>query len=291
MSDKTYNELVLEVQALCEKIKDDPQARYDVREAFYERYGYVEQDGKNYGRSELAFLEWEIKRGVLNPMDDSTQPGSRWWRNVNLNFIFMSELAGAMKNNDVVNPDAPMPTLKWLDYINDPTPETWYIAHNSSILDGFKRYEGCTTLENKVEVVFINITLYRLLFAQAMVEEVTIFPQIAEEIADPRGIGVTLLTHLPDFYPPHYPLTPQDLSIIQGRDDTVQDKMVWALDTIILANLKPLYQAAAVWDDSPFVMDFITTKKIPIVGISFSEPTYGKDAKPVCSDVIGVLPS
>jgi|OM-RGC.v1.007820083 hypothetical protein len=288
VSNKTYDELVQEVRALTESIANFPEKRLQVRQAFYEKYGYCVQDGHSYGRSEIAFLKWEIKRGVLNPLDDKEQPGSVWWRNTNLNFIFMSELAGAMKENNVTNPDAPMPVLNWLNFINNPTPETWYIAHNSTILDGFKRYEGCVALENNIEKKFLNITLYRLMFAQAMVEEVTIFPELAEFIADPRGIGVKLLTSLPDFYPPHYPLTEGDLKIILGKEGGWQDDMVFILDNIILLNLGKLYNAASKWNESPFLMDYVKTKEF--LGVKRYRPIYGKrDGMPdQCSNIIGV---
>ena len=288
MSSKTYDQLVKQVQVLTERIANNPLARLEVRQAFYERYGYVEQDGHNYGRSELAFLKWEIKRGVLNPLDDDTQPGSAWWRNVNLHFIFLSELAGAMKENDVTHPDAPMPTLKWLEFINNPTPENWYTAHNATILDGFKRYEGCALLENKYEIKFLNITLYRLLFAQAMVEETTLFPDLIEEFADPRSVGVKLITSLPDFYPPRYPLTEEDLKIVLGKEGGWQDDMVFILDTLIKSRLHKLYEAAAKWNDSPFATDFIKPRKF--FNLNIPKAVYAKrqDMPNECLHKIGI---
>ena len=290
MTDKTYDELVQETLDKCNAIADYPEQRLQIREAFYKKFGYVEQDGHNYGRSEIAFLEWEIKRGVLNPLDDTTQPGSSWWRNVNLHFIFLSELAGAMKENNVTNPDAPMPTLKWLDYINNPTPETWYKAHNSTILDGFQRYQGCAHSENKVEKIFLNITLYRLLFAQAMVEKVTIFPEIAEKVADPRGLGVTLLTKLPDFYPTNYPLNPEDLCVIEGVTGTIEDDLVFILDGYIRLHLAKLYKAAEEWNDSPFLDKYIQT--VDVFGLTVSRPIYARQLFPPtkCDQTIGIAP-
>ncbi|KTT59154.1 hypothetical protein NS383_24295, partial [Pseudomonas oryzihabitans] len=85
----TYEEAVAATRALCEAIRNDPCKRRRVRESFYERFGDADNDGLSYGDSELAFLDWEIRAGVLDP-----ETGSPWWRNVNLNFIYLSELAG-----------------------------------------------------------------------------------------------------------------------------------------------------------------------------------------------------
>ena len=287
----TYAQLVKQVTELCQEIKNKPEARYATRKAFYTLYGLVENGGAAYGRSELAFLEWEVNRGVLNPLDDPQQAGSEWWRNTNLNFIFYSELAGAMFAHKITHPDAPLCVHKWLDFLNEPSAQSWFIAHNSSILDGFNKYEGCTRLENKIEVEFINITLYRLLFAQAMVEGATLFPEIAEKIADPRSFGVELLVSLPDFYPDHYPLTPADIPIINGWVDTPEDHAVFLLDHIILANIHNLYIEAAKWNESPFTVDFLTKYTIPLTKIHVYKPTYGKNNQQPCLAEIGVTES
>src|SRR5260370_871233 len=71
---------------------DDPEARYGLRVRFYEKYGEAIDDGAGYGNSELAFMRWEIDRGVLEPLD-APRPGSRWWRNVNASLLFDAELA------------------------------------------------------------------------------------------------------------------------------------------------------------------------------------------------------
>ena len=60
---------------LVESVRDDPEGRYQLRVAFYKKYGFAKDSGAGYGTSELAFLRWEIERGVLNPVA-AAQPGS-----------------------------------------------------------------------------------------------------------------------------------------------------------------------------------------------------------------------
>ncbi|KTT41016.1 hypothetical protein SB5_04480 [Pseudomonas oryzihabitans] len=248
----TYEEAVAATRALCEAIRNDPGKRRRVRESFYERFGDADNDGLSYGDSELAFLDWEIRAGVLDP-----ETGSPWWRNVNLNFIYLSELAGCLAQHDIPGDQAPFPTRCWLDFIAEPTPSHWYRAHNSSILDGFHRYEDDARLENEVGQEFLNITLYRLMFAQALVEDATIFGEIGAWLADPRGFSVTLLVHLADFYPPHYPLTEADRPIIEGKGKGLEETAVRLMDGLIRHFLRKLYQAAADWNQAPELLNYL----------------------------------
>lgn len=253
----SYQELVIEAQALCALIADNPQARLATRQAFYQRYGFSSQDGFSYGDSELAFLKWEIRRGVLNPMS-ANPAGSHWWRNVNLDFIFHSELAGLMDQQDVSpTAETPAATLAWLNFLAHPTPTNWYRAHNTTILAGFEAKQAYMADEIALEREFINITLYRLLFAQALVEDATIFGNIGKWIADPRGFAVDFIVHLTNFYPNHYPLTEADRPLIEGTGHSIQALEVKILDRdIILPHLSKLYQAAAQWNNSPFLLTY-----------------------------------
>ena len=54
-------------------VSNDPIGRYKLCYRFYQRYGYpVIRGEEGLGNSELAFLKWEIRRGVLNPLQCST---------------------------------------------------------------------------------------------------------------------------------------------------------------------------------------------------------------------------
>ena len=101
----------------------------------YSKYGFIQKPEYGYGRSELDFLEWEIKRGVLNSMD-ADQPGSPWWRKVNTLFCYYSELAGKIHEAGLTG-TFENPVQKWLDYFANPDGKTWYAAHNSSISQGY----------------------------------------------------------------------------------------------------------------------------------------------------------
>ena len=287
---KTYAQLEIAVAALCKSIENYPQKRLEVRQDFYKKHGTSTiLDPYNYGDSEIAFLKWEIKRGVFNPLDDQKQAGSPWWRNVNLRFIYFSELAGRVFDEKIIQKDLPIPVQAWLNYLNDQTGENWYKAHNTTILEAFNYYLDDARKENDVEQTFLNIILYRLLFAQAMVEDVTIFGDLGSVLADPRGFSVKLITSLPDFYPTHYPLTEADRPIIEGDELTAKDvfyeiikdwkekpnvieliKDIFQLEDfgvkildnwIIKPHIKKMYAAAATYDQAPFLPSYLENQE------------------------------
>ena len=55
-------------------IRDDPAARLAMAAAFYNGHGGPEF---RYERAPLAFMRWEVRRGVLSPV---AAGGSAWWR-------------------------------------------------------------------------------------------------------------------------------------------------------------------------------------------------------------------
>ena len=62
-------------------IRDDPAQRMNLAASFYD-----DRPGRppiqSYRRAELAFMHWQVSRGVLAP-PGAERPGSQWWRSVN----------------------------------------------------------------------------------------------------------------------------------------------------------------------------------------------------------------
>lgn len=251
----TLQQLETHAREIVQAVADDPQARLELREAFYLRYGHAtkligekmldpEEYKYGYGRSELDFMRWEMRRGVLNPMR-GPRPGSAWWRNVNLEFLYLSELAALVYEAGIGGPELPTPVEFWLRYFREPSEITWYHAHNASIVSGYLNQTATAELERRGEQIFMNVVLYRLLYAQALAEGVAL-SELGEIFADPRLPSVALLVHIPDFYPIHYPLTRADVRHIMHRGHSIEEVVVSLFDDIlIISHLKQLYEHAA----------------------------------------------
>jgi hypothetical protein len=222
-----------------------PWARYALREAFYRKYGDGDDEADfGYGNSELAFLRWEIARGVLAPLD-APRPGSSWWRNVNFEILYDAELAALIHETGA--DFAPPPgARRWLDYIRAPSERSWYVAHNGSIVTGYLKQVAAARAEQDGEQAFMNVVLYRVLYAEAMVAGATWLGLLGELIADPELPAVDLIVDVHKFYPQHYPLTRDDVRAIKGRGDGILDLAVRLFDeALILPVANRIYHHAA----------------------------------------------
>jgi len=219
---------------------DDPEARYALRERFYDKYGFG-----GYGNSELAFLRWEIERGVLAPLD-AHRPGSTWWRAVNASLLYDAELAALIyESGEPIA--APTNSRRWLDYIMGPGEKSWYLAHNGSVAAGYLAQVAAARAEADGEQRFMNIVLYRVLYAEAMVSGASFLGALGQLIANPILPAVNLIVDVKDFYPRHYPLTKEDVRNMLGRGDSILDLAVRIFDDGIIRHeaAKVYHHAAA----------------------------------------------
>lgn len=261
MAYKNLQELEADVWEYVETLRDSPPARRRSRDAFYKRFGQEDHAEKyGYGDSEIAFLGWE-ERCVLRP-PYADPPGSAWWSNVNLWFIYLSELGGKAYETGFPASQLPAPAAFWVTFIQKPDPTNWYRAHNSSIIDGYLKYPHLAEKENMPEMIFMNMVLYRLLFAQSIVEGQFIFPNLGKILGDPRGTAVRFITHLDPYYPSHYPMTREEVGEVLGKAHNLQELGVKFLDDVLVEpELTHLYYRAAWWNKQTGLNAFIVDHK------------------------------
>lgn len=249
MGAPTLGELEAKARAIVDGVRDDPDGRLALRERFYARHPGIEgSKGPGLGRSELDFTRWEIERGVLARPE---QGGSPWWRAVNGRLLFHAELASLLCDE---LPDAQVGSVAvraWQTYIREPSPKTWYRAHDASIVTGFLDAVELAHAEPWSERVFVNIVLYRLLYAQGLVEGEEL-GRLGEILADPALPSVEMLLEIPAFYPRHYPLSKEDVRNILQHGHGIGDDLVKVLDDLfIIPELVPLYRHASGWIGIP----------------------------------------
>lgn len=222
-----------------DSIEDDPDGRYARRAAFYQRVG------GRWGDAELAFLRWEIRRGVLAP-----DAGSAWWKAVQSDLAEASEEA-ERRWRDGRSPTTTTPVDQWLRFLADPTGPSWYRAHNATVVDGYLRHEELARRERWGEQRFLEIVLYRVLYAASLVDGdapgcLPVPRWITRRAADPRTESVDVMVHLPDFYPRNYPLTPSDLRNVLHRGFGIEADLERLLDEgLVLPHTQRLFSDAA----------------------------------------------
>jgi hypothetical protein len=111
-------------------------------------------------------MRWQIRCGVLSPLD-TDQPGSPWWRAVNEGLLRDTVEADLLFNGAPGTPTTAGVGL-WLTFLADPTPRTWYRAHNASIVDGYLRHRDLVAEEGPLERFFMDVALLRVLYAQCL---------------------------------------------------------------------------------------------------------------------------
>lgn len=247
----------LEARALAQvtAVADDPQGRYDLRVSWYDQFGFGRraEDPDGYGASELAFLRWELERGVLVPV---AQGGSAWWRACQTALSYNAIVAGLVETEGCDDP-LPLTIQRWLDYIREPGSRRWYLAHNTSIITAYQQQTIAAHEENPPEQAFLNEVLYRLLYAQALVEG-DAFGIVGEVAADPRLFAVDFITHLVALYPRHYPLQHRDVEYVRHVARGPEAELADILDLdLILPNIEKLYAWAEALNGTPGLVSML----------------------------------
>jgi hypothetical protein len=248
----TSSTLLQDAMAAVAAVRDDPDGRFATRHRFYQQFGFGQHGHVGYGESELAFLRWEIARGVLNPIS-AAKPGSPWWAAVNEALLLDCEIAVRACECAVVDGPISPGATAWMKYIHNPSSRSWYTAHNTSIVSGYLAHMDLAPAESPAEQLFMNVVLYRLLYAHAMVEGAHIaWGRLGAFLANPKLPAVNTLMELPDFYPRHYPLTPEDIRHVIHRGHSIVDLAAHVLDeALCIPHLDELYRSAAGWLGTP----------------------------------------
>ena len=158
-------------------------------------------------RAALAFMGWQLRRGLLNPLDDET-PGSRWWRAVNERLLRDTAESRAHVLG-FGGPKSSPTVVAAVEFAQQPSARKWYRAHNAIVVAAYLDNRALAESETHAERFFLNLILVRVLFAHALVSA----PRLAlgwlwpvgPLLGDPRltitGIFVSLSRVLPDTYP------------------------------------------------------------------------------------------
>jgi hypothetical protein len=126
-----------------------------------------------------------------------------------------------------------------------PSPRTWYLAHNVTIVRAYLDHRDLAERENRVERFFINLALVRVLYAHALVAAPRLalawLAPIARWLGDPRVDITGMFLSVSRVLPLRYPL--------QGElDDYIADEHTLGrlLDVgVIVPRLTELYRWSA----------------------------------------------
>ncbi len=195
-------------EAQVARVANDPAGRLGL---FHELYAPA--DGRSraphlpYRRAAHAFMSWQLRRGLLEPLD-APVPGSPWWRAVNARLLRDTAEARALAAGHDGSPSSDSVAAA-VEFIRRPSARRWYRAHNHSIVSAYLAHRDLADQEGRVERFFINLALVRVLYAHALVAAPRLalgpFAPVAPPLGDPRlgmtAIFLSLSRVLPATYP------------------------------------------------------------------------------------------
>jgi hypothetical protein len=233
-------------------VRDAPARRLQLAARFYDQRPGIAP----YRRAELAFMRWQLKRGVLaGPR--ASRPGSPWWRAVNERLLRDTSEAGALA--DGRRGDASSNSVEnWLQFLDAPSASTWYRAHNASIVAGYLANRDLAVRELRAERFFMEVALLRVLYAHSLVAAPRLalgrFAPLGRVLGDPR-VGMTgAFLSLSRVLPDHYPLDGVALERVIEDENRLGRMLDYA---VITTRLEALYAFAAAEIEEPRLLELI----------------------------------
>jgi hypothetical protein len=244
-----------EAAEMVAAVRDDQDRRLALAASFYD-----DRPGRPriraYRRAEMAFMSWQVRRGLL-AAPDAARPGSGWWRSLNEGLLRDALEADRMLAGGR-GPASGPPVSRWAEFLGRPSAVSWYRAHNASIVAGYLKYQDLCAAELPIERFFMNVTLSRVLYAHALVAR----PKLAlgrmraagRPLGDPRWRGADLFLSLRNILPDRYPLDEITLAEILVLENYAGRLIDYG---VIVPRLQALYGWAAADLGEPRLLGLI----------------------------------
>ena len=236
-------------------VRDDPARRLRLASTFYD-----DKPGRAsiraYRRAEVAFMHWQVRRGLLSA-PDSTRPGSQWWRSVNEGLLCDAWEADRLLAGRP-GPASRPSVSRWADFLRQPSAVAWYRAHNASIVAGYLEHQELCAAELPVERFFMNVALGRVLYAHALVANPKLalgrVRAVSRLLGDPRWRGANMFLSLRNILPVRYPLDGVTISDVLARENYAGRLIDYG---VILPRTQALFTFAAADLGEPRLLDLV----------------------------------
>jgi hypothetical protein len=144
-----------------------------------------------------------------------------------------------------------------MSFIADPRGQTWYRAHNASIVAAYLQNRDLAENENEAERFFLNVLLIRVLYAHALVAAPRLalgpLAGIGQALGDPRLALTGIFLSLSHILPERYPLK-RDVSAYIAAENRFGRTLDYG---IITPRLQRLYEWSAAELAEPAVLGLV----------------------------------
>lgn len=240
-----------QAERLVAGVRDDPAARMRFAVDTYPD----QQRYRPYARAVVAFMRWQDSRGVLNPLRGE-HPGSPWWRAVNEDLLRDTCEARILVEH---GGEASGPAVRrWIDFFRAPSARSWYLAHNGSVVAGYLAHRDLASFEMPAERFFMNVTLLRVLYAQALVFDGVLalgrLSFLSRLVGHPRTRSPEAFLAIADILPDVYPIESATVEEVIDRENPWGRILDYA---VISARTDALYASAAHALGEPRLLDLV----------------------------------
>src|SRR6266851_2382204 len=244
-----------EAAAMVAAVRDDPARRLELAARFYDRR-IGRASIRAYRRAEMAFMHWQVRRGVL-AAPSADRPGSPWWRAVNEDLLrdaWQAELLVSDQPGTVSRPSVAC----WVRFLRRPSAEAWYRAHNASIVAGYLDHRDLAGQEHPVERFFMDVALGRVLYAHSLLTAPRMalgrFAPAGRLLADPRWRGADAFLSLRNILPVRYPLDGVTIQEILDAENYLGRLIDYG---VIMPRIRALYAHAASVLNEPRLLELL----------------------------------
>ena len=232
-------------------VRDHPARRLELAASFYDRRAIA-----RYRLAEIAFMRWQVERGVL-AAPSAGRPGSSWWRAVN-GYLLRDTFEARLLADGQPGEPSRASVGHWLSFLDAPSASTWYRAHNASIVAGYLTHRDLAAHELPVERFFMDVALLRVLYAHSLVAAPRLalgrLAPLSRILGDPRlGMAGAFLS-LGRVVPNRYPLE----DVVLDRFIQTENRFGRVLDYAVIApRLQSLYAFSAAELGEPRLLEFV----------------------------------
>jgi hypothetical protein len=232
------------------EVRDDPAGRIRLAADAYAHQRY-----RPYHRAVVAFMRWQHARGVLNAPNDDV-PGSPWWRAVNEDLLRDTVEAKLLvqRGGDPSRPSV----ARWVSFFNAPSAQSWYLAHNASVVAGYLAHRMLASLETPAERFFMNVVLVRVLYAHALVLDADLalgrLSFLGHLIGHPRARSPQALLAMKRVLPDHYPIKEMEIDELIEAEHRLGRILDYG---VIGTRIEALYASSARALDEPLLLNLV----------------------------------
>ncbi len=240
---------------LVTEVRDDPAGRIRLAaDAYMLRRGAHRY--RPYRRAVVAFMRWQQARGVLNAPGDDI-PGSPWWRAVNEDLLRDTVEGKLLVQRGDGEPSRPS-VARWVRFFNAPSAQSWYLAHNASVVAGYLAHRALAAFEAPAERFFMNVVLVRVLYAHTLVRDgdlalgrLSFFGRL---IGHPRLRSPQAFLAMKDVLPEGYPIKEKAVEELVESENRLGRMLDYG---VIGARVDAVYASSARALDEPLLLDLI----------------------------------